>query len=159
MKRLRKRDWFFNAMVVNVLRSLNYRWWGEDYVRTDTYWNKAGFTRLVKFKSEGGTASDLIDRELADPTSNHQQQILALIESEDLSTFTRRTRRLYPSFHLNSQIWYKYFNPDEYHTDLARFDIHRIKIYKEALKKKDRLSGDTFDCIHADFAVRGLSLT
>jgi hypothetical protein len=158
MSHLEDTDWFFNRMINSVYLALNYLCWSKSWKelpgRKDDYWLKAAFKKLSEFRNRGGSAKSIKNRGIITKPSNHQRHLLSLCDQKTPKEFRNHALKLSAQFNRNSKIWEQYFSPEEYENEPMNYDRHRLKTYQSALRMRDKLTDDTFECIQADYAVR-----
>ncbi len=158
MSRLQDADWFFNRMINSVYLALNYLCWSKHWDelpdRKDDHWLNAAFNKLNEFRKRGGSAKSIGNRGLVTNPSSHQLHLLSFCDQKTPKEFHNHALKLSAQFNRNSKIWNQYFSPEEYEDKPLSYDQYRRKMYQSALRMRDKLTDDTFQCIQADHRAR-----
>ncbi len=158
LSRLQEYDWYFNRAITWTFEALSFVCWSKYWVelptRKDDYWLKAAFKKFTEFKSRGGTSKSIENRGLIGSPRCHQQHLLSFFHQNTYDEFRNHALELSAQFNLNSEIWNQYFSPEEDENESTDHDLQRRKTYQCALRMRDQLTDDTFECIQADYFVR-----
>lgn len=154
LSKLQESDWYFNRALTWILEALDFICWKPDYKRTDGKWFDAAYKKLRKFQKLQEKCPSLEDRGIIVAPSKTQETLLSIRNCDSLESMKSKTLRLSSQYSRNSQIWWKYFHPEDHKDDPSQYDAQRRKAYDKACKIRDQLTHDTFECIQADYKIR-----
>jgi hypothetical protein len=155
---LNQADWYFNRGVTWVFQALDSKWAENDHTRTSDYWFKAAFRKFETFRKIRDKLpgySSLEDRGFVSHPDETQETLIRLSEHKSLEPFKLMALRLLPQYKRNSNVWWNYFSINEEKDCSPKTRARRReKAYKAADRIRDRLTGETFEGIQADYQIR-----
>lgn len=154
LSKLQEPDWYFNRSITWIFQALYFIWWKPNYTRTDEKWFDAAYKKLKKYQKLQEKYPSLEDRGIIIAPSKTQETLLSLRHCNSPESMKRQALRLTSQYSRNSQIWWKYFHPEDHKDNSSQYDAQRRKAYEKACKIQDQLTHDTFECIQADYQIR-----